>query len=112
MATNFVRDFKSIFFVKTQPAKDEEFRSRNTIKIKVKVWTVKTILTFMMASHFTIFKQDKGQIIWKEYLVSSNSSKKWTNEFVHFLVEFEDTKSPFEIIWPLPLEDLYKSCPF
>ena len=24
-----------------------------------------------------------------------------TNSFVHFLGEFEDTKSPFEIIWPL-----------
>ena len=43
-------------------------------------------------------------------LVSSNSSKKQMNEFVVvvktnlfvcFLGEFEDTKSPCEIIWPL-----------
>ena len=43
-------------------------------------------------------------------MVSSNSPKKQTNEFVvvvktnsfvRFLGEFEDTKSPFEIIWPL-----------
>ena len=42
--------------------------------------------------------------------MSSNSPKKWTNEFVvvvktnlfvRFLGGFEDTKSPFEIIWPL-----------
>ena len=46
----------------------------------------------------------------KDFLVSSNSPKKQMNEFVvvvntnlfiHFLGEFEDTKSPFEIIWPL-----------
>ena len=50
------------------------------------------------------------QIISKGLLVSSNSPKKQTNEFVfttttksfvRFLGEFEDTKSPFEIIWPL-----------
>ena len=43
-------------------------------------------------------------------LVSSNSPKKQTNKFievvktnsfVRFLRELEDTKSPFEIIWPL-----------
>ena len=43
-------------------------------------------------------------------MVSSNSSKKKKNEFVvvekmnlfiRFLGEFEDTKSPLEIIWPL-----------
>ena len=43
-------------------------------------------------------------------MLPSNSPKKRTNEFVivvktnsfiRFLGEFEDTKSPFEIIWPL-----------
>jgi hypothetical protein len=46
----------------------------------------------------------------KDFLVSSISPKKRTNEFiivvktnsfVRFLGEFEDTKSPFETIWPL-----------
>ena len=58
-----------------------------------------------------LLKVTKGKIISKGLLVSSNSPKKGTNEFVfttttnsfvHFLGEFEDTKSPFEIIWPLP----------
>ena len=58
---------------------------------------------------FSLLK-GKGQIISKGLLVSSNSPKKRTNEFVvvvktnsfvRFLGEFEDTKSPFEIIWPL-----------
>ena len=52
----------------------------------------------------------KGQIISKGLLVSSNFPKKRTNKFVVvvktnlfvcFLEESEDTKSPFEIIWPL-----------
>ena len=42
-------------------------------------------------------------------MVSSNSHKKWkkivivvkTNSLVRFLGEFEDTKTPFEIIGPL-----------
>ena len=46
----------------------------------------------------------KGQMISKELLVSSNSPKKWTNEFifntttnlfVRFLGEFKDTKKSF-----------------
>ena len=55
----------------------------------------------------------KGQIIPKVFVVSSDSSKKRqtnsflvllgkkTNSFVRFLEESEDTKSRFEIIWPL-----------
>ena len=52
----------------------------------------------------------KGQLIYKWFLVSSNSSKKRTNEFflllwrlvfVCFLEEIEDTQKDFEIIWPL-----------
>ena len=34
----------------------------------------------------------------KDFLVSSNCPNEQTNSFVHFLGEFEDTKSPFEII--------------
>ena len=52
----------------------------------------------------------KGQIISKGLFGVLKFSQKQTNEFVvvvktnlfvHFLGEFEDTKSPFEIIWPL-----------
>ena len=60
----------------------------------------------------TLLSTSKDQIIWKDFLASSNSPKKWTNEFVIvvvktnlficFLGEFEDTKSPYKIIWPLP----------
>ena len=55
---------------------------------------------------------DKGQVISKGLLVSSNSPKKQTNEFlfttttksfIRFLGEFEDTKNPFEITWPLQI---------
>ena len=57
-----------------------------------------------------ILRNIKGQLISKWFLVSSNSSKKRTNEFffllwrhvlVHFLEEIEDTKNHFKIIWPL-----------
>ena len=53
----------------------------------------------------------------KDFLVSSNSPKKQTNEFavvvktnlfVRFLGEFKDTKSPFEMIWPLQLNENFK----
>ena len=54
----------------------------------------------------------KGQLISKATCQAVNSSKKQTNEFIHFyyyathfrsfLEEIEDTKkNPFEIIWPL-----------
>ena len=52
----------------------------------------------------------KVRLFQKDFLVSSNSPKKRTNEFVvvvktnlfvRFLGEFEDIKSLFEIIWPL-----------
>ena len=52
----------------------------------------------------------KDQIISKGLLVSSNSPKKRTHEFVVvvktnsfvcYLGELEDTKSPFKIFWPL-----------
>ena len=58
------------------------------------------------------WRNPKGQMISKGLLVSSNSPKKRTNEFVVvvktnlfvcFLGEFEETKSPFQIIWPLVL---------
>ena len=54
-------------------------------------------------AEFSLFRSE-GQIISKGLLVSSNSPKKWTNEFifttttnsfVHFLGEFEDTKKSF-----------------
>ena len=49
-------------------------------------------------------------------MVPSNSPKTWKNEFVvvgntnlfvRFLEAFEDTKSPFEIIWPLAITLFY-----
>ena len=60
----------------------------------------------------------KGQIISKRFLVSSDSSKnertnsilvllgKKRNLFVRFLEESADTKSRFEIIWPLVMRGL------
>ena len=42
--------------------------------------------------------------------MSSNSPNKRTNEFVvvvNFLEEFEDSKSPFEIIWPLAILNIF-----
>ena len=65
---------------------------------------------FVVFSEYMIFNWTKGQLISIWFLVSSNSSKKWTNEFflllwrlvfVRFLEEIEDTKNHFEIIWPL-----------
>ena len=70
--------------------------------------------TIFTKKQFTAKFSPTGQIISKELLVSSNSPKKRTNEFVvvvktnlfvRFLGEFEDTKSPFEIIWPLGKTD-------
>ena len=49
---------------------------------------------------FFCINLSKGQIISKDFLVSSDSSKKGINKFV-FLEESEDTKKSFEIIWPL-----------
>ena len=63
-----------------------------------------------MLFHYIVPSPYKGQLISKWFLVSSNSSKKRTNElffllwrltFVHFLEEIEDTKNHFKIIWPL-----------
>ena len=53
------------------------------------------------ANHIT-----KGQIILKGHLISSNSPKKQTKEFVfttmtNFRENSRTPKSPFEIIWPL-----------
>ena len=72
------------------------------------------ILVGRFLKFFSFFYEyTKGQIISKWFLVSSNSSKKRTNEFflllwrlvfVRFLEEIEDTKNHFEIIWPLALK--------
>ena len=51
MATNFVRDFKSIFSRENTACQRQGIQK--TIKIKFKEWTVEKILTFMMPSHFT-----------------------------------------------------------
>ena len=70
-----------------------------------------SILIFSWNTFHTFnLHQGKGQIISKGLLLSSNFPKKrtnkfvfttMTNSFVRFLGEFEETKSPFEIIWPL-----------
>ena len=41
-------------------------------------------------------KKNKNKSTWGIILVKSNS-------FVHFFEEIEDTKNPFEIIWPLQI---------
>ena len=62
------------------------------------------LLVGMLTDKFKNFTVFKGRIISKELLVSSNSPKKRTNEFVftttknsfvRFLGEFEDTKKSF-----------------
>ena len=67
MATNFVRDCKSIFFVKSQPAKDKEFRTHLKSKSK-----------------------------------SELSKQYWLSWWHHIS----------QCLNKIPLEDLYKSCPF
>ena len=61
-------------------------------------------LTFFSFLNSVQHEKGKGQIISKGHLVSSNSPKKRTNEFVfttttnsfvRFLGEFEDTKKSF-----------------
>jgi hypothetical protein len=75
---------------------------------KKKVWKKKTI---------AIGSIPKGQLISKGLMLSSNSSKKWTNEFGFFAEQYYDRivlfifwrnsrigKSHFEINWPLVVE--------
>ena len=81
-------------------------------RISYLIWS-ETLLSLQKRTiqpHFLFGSYTKGQIISKNFLVSSNSSKKQankfvivvkTNSFVHLLWEFEDTKGPLEIIWPL-----------
>ena len=57
----------------------------------------------MKVQHWTLLKKlisPKGQIILKVK----------TNSFVRFLGEFEDTKSLFEIIWPLAASKKVDDC--
>ena len=67
--------------------------------------------------HYGVFVYEKilskGQIISKCFFVSSISSNKSTwgiivvksNSFVRLLEEIEDIKNPFEIIWPLTMNN-------
>ena len=66
--------------------------------------------------HNFIFYFCKGQIISKGLLVSSNSPKKPTNEFVFttetislvgFLGGFEDIKKSFRPLWPLRINHFF-----
>ena len=61
----------------------------------VAVFNVDKIQVFVMSGFF--FSLLKGQMISKLIFGVLDFSQK-TNSFVRFLGEFEDTKSPFEII--------------
>ena len=78
-----------------------------------------------ISSFYKFFNQlqNKCQIISKRLLVSSDSSKKWTNEFVFlpnctkkricpfvFWKNQRIPKSPFKIIWPLAYQLKLQSC--
>ena len=79
------------------------------ISERKKKWSHKTIDTCKYCQN-VMNEGSKGQIISKGLFVTLEFSQKTNkrirrsskNEFIRsFFGEFEDTKSPFEIIWPL-----------